>query len=82
MADCVEMLFDFEKKPQVVKVGDYRLSRFSRRHTCVFSAEFVDFAFFVDDVDLFKVVALSCLEVVEIVGRSYFYGTCSEFDID
>ncbi len=82
MTDCVHVLFDFEKKAEFVEVGDYCLSRFGRRHSRIFSAELIDLAFFVDDVDLFKVVAFAGLEVVEIVRRSDFYGTCSEFDID
>ena len=76
------MLFYFEKKTEFVEIGNYRLSRFGRRHALVFSAEFVDLAFLVDDVDLFKVVAFARLKVVEIVGRRDFYGTCSKFDID
>ena len=75
------MIFDSGQQPALLQIVQYLLSRLVAVQPCIRPAVFVDAALIIHHVDLWKVVAQACLEVVGIVGGSHLYRAAAEFRI-
>ena len=73
---------DLYKKTQCVKVCHHLLSCLVTVHTCVLAAKLVDGRVIVQYIDLLKVMALSNLEIVRVMGRCDLYTACSKLFVN
>ena len=81
-SDRVTNRLDADEQSLLLQLLNHELPRLIAVHAGVLSALVVHCRIIIQDIDLFKVVALADLKVVRIVGRCDLDAACSELHVD